>query len=222
VDKQLSKLVLGQTMTTDEGASKAQSETHEKVRDDIADSDIMQVVDTLNAQLTVPYIQLNFGEQETYPKIDLFKPDEKNIEQIILALEKLGPLGLEAKADEVRSILGLAKPDKGDEVIGGLPESVRSDNPEELPRPHLNTAQTDIPEELQRLLEASTDSYMPITDDIAAVLETAADRATDFESFREELQQLVQDWPPDKIAQCIAVATFKARALGDAQFDQEA
>jgi phage gp29-like protein len=49
IDKQISKLVLGQTMTTDEGSSKAQSETHEKVRDDIADSDIQQLVDTLNA-----------------------------------------------------------------------------------------------------------------------------------------------------------------------------
>ena len=42
----------------------------------------------------------------------------------------------------------------------------------------------------------------------------------EFESFREELQKLVQNWPPDKIAECIAVATFKARALGDAEFDK--
>jgi phage gp29-like protein len=76
VDKQISKLVLGQTMTTDEGASRAQSETHEEVRQDIADSDIMQVVDTLNNALVVPYIVLNFGEQNEYPKIDIFKPDE--------------------------------------------------------------------------------------------------------------------------------------------------
>jgi hypothetical protein len=56
-----------------------QSETHEKVRDDIADSDIQQIVDAVNAQLTVPYVTLNFGEQEEYPKIDLFKPDEKTL-----------------------------------------------------------------------------------------------------------------------------------------------
>jgi K+/H+ antiporter YhaU regulatory subunit KhtT len=60
-----------------------------------------------------------------------------------------------------------------------------------------------------------------ISDDIAAVIEKAADKAADFESFREELQKLVQNWPPDKIAECIAVATFKARALGDAEFDKD-
>jgi phage gp29-like protein len=221
VDKQLSKLILGQTMTTDEGSSKAQRETHEKVRDDIADSDSMQVVDTLHAQLTVPYIHLNFGEHGAYPKIDLFKPDEKNIEQIILAIEKIGPQGLTVKADEIRSILGLSKPDKGDEVIGGLPDPVLSDTADGPPKPHLNAVQTETPEELERLLEASTDSYIPITDDIAEVLETAASRATDFETFQEALLKLVKDWSPDTIAQCIALATFKARALGDAQFDQE-
>jgi hypothetical protein len=42
---------------------------------------------------------------------------------------------------------------------------------------------------------------------------------TAFEGFREELQKLVKDWPPDKIAECIAVAMFKARALGGAEFE---
>jgi phage gp29-like protein len=119
IDKQVSKLVQGQTMTADDGASLAQSKTHEEVRQDIADSDIQQVVDTLNAALVVPYIGLNFGEQDEYPKIDLFKPDEKNVEQIITALEKLGPQGLKVKADEVRSLLDLENPDDDDEVIGG-------------------------------------------------------------------------------------------------------
>jgi phage gp29-like protein len=225
VDKQLSKLVLGQTMTTDEGSSKAQSETHEKVRDDIADSDIQQVVETLNSAFTIPYITLNFGEQDTYPKIDLFKPDEKNVEQILLAIEKLGPLGLTVKADEVRSIIGLSHPEAGDEVIGGRPEygiPGPGNEPEELHKPELNALQTEaMSDELNTLLDESSSGYIQVSDDIAAVIERAADTATDCKSFREELSQLVQHWPPDKIAECIAVATFKARALGDAKFDQD-
>jgi hypothetical protein len=47
-----------------------------------------------------------------------------------------------------------------------------------------------------------------------------ADAAADFESFRAELEKLVSGWPADRIAECIAVATFKARALGDAEFDK--
>jgi phage gp29-like protein len=218
IDKQISKLVLGQTMTTDEGSSRAQSETHNEVRDDIADSDIQQVIETLNAALTVPYINLNYGEQENYPKIDLFKPDEKNIEQIITAVKDLGALGLKVKADEVRSLLGLSNPEDGDETIGGRPEygfPAHGDGGGGLPE--LNAERNNTQDEIDTLVEES--SYVLISDDIAAVIEKAADAATDFESLREELQKLVKNWPPDKIAECIAVSTFIARALGDAKFE---
>ncbi|MDR2733381.1 MAG: DUF935 domain-containing protein [Spirochaetota bacterium] len=214
VDKQISKLVLGQTMTTDEGSSRSQSETHEKVRDDIADSDIQQVLETLHTALTIPYINLNFGVQENYPRIDLFKPDEKNVEQIISAIEKLGPQGFKVKADEMRSLLGLSNPEEGDETIGGrmdygCPAPIGAGTPE------LNTEQNTA-DELDTLADAS--GYVMISDDIAAVIEKAA--ASDFETFRDELQKLVKDWPPDTIAECIAVAAFRARAQGDAEFDR--
>ena len=222
VDKQVSKLVLGQTMTADEGSSKAQSETHEKVRDDIADSDIQQVIDTINAQLTALYIILNFGEQDEYPKIDLFKPDEKNIEQIISAVEKLGPQGLKVKADELRSLIGLSNPEEGDEVIGGAaPAPILADT--STPETELNTAlnaavQTSGTDELDALID--DDGYIAVSDEIAEVIEKAADASTDFDSFRKELEKLVTNWPPDRIAECIAVAAFKARALGAADFDK--
>jgi phage gp29-like protein len=221
IDKQISKLVLGQTMTTDEGSSRSQSETHNEVRDDIADSDIQQVIETLNAALTVPYINLNYGEQENYPKIDLFKPDEKNIEQIITAVKDLGSLGLKVKADEVRSLLGLSNPEEGDETIGGRPEygfPAHGDEGGELPE--LNAERNNAQDEIDTLVEEIDSGYIQISDDIAAAIEKAADAATDFESLREELQKLVKNWPPDKIAECIAVTTFIARALGDAKFDK--
>jgi len=225
IDKQISKLVLGQTMTTDEGSSRAQSETHEKVRDDIADSDIQQIVDTLNAALTVPYINLNFGEQSEYPRIDLFKPDEKNIEQIITAVKELGPQGLKVKADEVRSLIGLSNPEDGDEVIGG-----RASNTQESPSDFddlnsgnkiaLNAAGADPADSVDGLDAENGSGYVAISDEIAGVIEKAADAAVDFESFQKELTKLVTGWAPDKIAECIAVATFKARALGSAEFDK--
>jgi phage gp29-like protein len=227
VDKQISKLVLGQTMTTDEGSSRSQSETHEKVRDDIADSDIQQIIETLNTSLTVPYINFNFGEQKDYPHIELFKPDEKNVEQIISAVEKLGPQGLKVKADEVRSLLGLSNPEDGDETIGGRASYAPSEynpvpdgEPKEPEQPELNAERDADGDELDTLIGESG-GYVRISDDIAAVIEKAADQATDFENFRAELQKLVRNWPADKIAECIAVATFKARALGDAEFDRE-
>ena len=213
VDKQISKLVLGQ------------SKTHEEVRQDIADSDIMQIVDTLNSALVVPYVTLNFGEQTAYPKIDLFKPDEKNIEQIISAVEKLEPQGLKVKADELRSLIGLSNPEADDEVIGGRPvytppasENADADDEAAAKTVALNAAQEGA-DAMDALIGES--DYIEISDDIAAVIEKAAAASTDFISFQKELQKLVTLWSPDKIAECIAVATFKARLDGVANFAEE-
>ena len=76
-------------------------------------------------------------------------------------------------------------------------------------------------DDLDRLAEAGG-GWTVISDDIAEAIEKAVDRATDFASFREELRRQVESWPADKIAECVAVAMFKARALGSAEFDGEA
>jgi len=219
IDRQISKLVLGQTMTADAGSSRAQSETHDKVRGDIADSDIRQVVETLNAALTVPYVKLNFGERERYPKIDLHKPDVRNIEQIITAVDRLGSQGLKVRADELRSLLGLANPEEGDDVVGGRAAGGSQGYAGDGHGPELN-AERGPGDELDRLAEEGG-GWTVISDDIAGVIEKADDRATDFASFRDELRKLVESWPADRIAECVAVATFKARALGSAGFDGE-
>ena len=227
IDKQISKLILGQTMTTDEGSSRAQGEIHDKVRSDIADSDILQIVETLNAALAIPYVNLNFGEQECYPKIDLYKPDEKNVEQIIMAVEKLGPQGLKVKSEEIRSLLGLSNPEEGDEFVGGR-ASFNHGFPDELGKlnaeKHVALNADASPEPvggIDELEEEADSGYIAISDEIAAVIEKAADAATDFSSFQKELTKLVTGWAPGKIAECIAVATFKARALGSAEFEEK-
>jgi hypothetical protein len=56
---------------------------------------------------------------------------------------------------------------------------------------------------------------------ILRVIAKAADASTGYDDFLSELKKLVRNWEPDKIAECIAVATFKARTLGNADFDRE-
>jgi aryl-alcohol dehydrogenase-like predicted oxidoreductase len=79
----------------------------------------------------------------------------------------------------------------------------------------------ETPEETDALVAENESGYIAVSDEIADVIEKAAEASTDFRSFQKELKQLVSDWTPDKIAECIAVATFKARARGDAEFDRE-
>ncbi|MCM1321640.1 MAG: DUF935 domain-containing protein [Bacteroides sp.] len=221
IDKQISKLVLGQTMTTDDGSSRAQSEVHEEVRQDIAAADALAVADTFNTMLVVPYVNFNFGEQERYPEIVLYKPDKQNIEQVVNAIEKLTPHGLTVKAEEIRSMLGLSKPEKDDEIIGGIAPLPIENEDMNSARPELNSVSK--PCDLGRDQTADLESdfsgdFIPISDEIAEVLEKASSKAVDFDSFKAELERIAADWSPDKIAELMAVAFFSARAKGDSKF----
>ena len=221
IDKQISKLVLGQTMTTDDGSSRAQGEIHEEVRQDIAAADALSIADTLNSSLVVPYVNFNFGEQECYPEIVLYKPDKKNIEQVVGAIEKLAPHGLTVRADEIRSMLGLSKPESEDEVIGGrMPLSTFGEAEEALNsfKTELNSQSPVQKTNFDEIEEDFSKDYIPISDEIAAILEKAADKATDFDSFKAELLRLSSEWSPDKIADLMAIAFFSARAKGDNNF----
>lgn len=222
IDKQVSKLVLGQTMTTDDGPSRAQGQVHEEVRQDIANADSIAVADTLNSCLVVPYINLNFGEQERYPEIVLYKPDERNIEQVVSAIEKLAPHGLTVKADEIRSMLGLSKPEEKDETIGGRIPTADFGGGLNATRTELNAASARAQsggDFVGDIAADYADDLVPIGDEIAEVLEKAADKATGFKSFKAELERLAADWSPDKIAELMAAAFFSARAKGDSKFE---
>ncbi|WP_250908676.1 phage portal protein family protein [Escherichia coli] len=70
-DAQISKAVLGQTMTTDDGSSRAQAEVHNGVRMDIAKWDAWQLSNTLSEFLVRPYVDMNYGPQEHYPRVVL-------------------------------------------------------------------------------------------------------------------------------------------------------
>ena len=56
----IAKVVVGQTMTTDEGSSKSQSETHYKVRQDLIEADARLVNDSFNRSIVKWLIDWNF------------------------------------------------------------------------------------------------------------------------------------------------------------------
>ncbi|CAN5129645.1 hypothetical protein BH10PSE8_BH10PSE8_00970 [soil metagenome] len=128
LDRQISKLVLGQTTTTDAvSGGHAVAQEHRLVQEDIERADAKMISATLTRQLVPLMIALNFGPQVKYPKIMIGRPDEVPLEQVVNALDKLGPQGLTVEVSELRDRLGFSDPAKASkdgkaaEVIGGRP-----------------------------------------------------------------------------------------------------
>lgn len=124
LDKQVSKLVLGQTATTDSeggglGGSGAQ---HNDVRGDIERADAKLLAATLNRDLVRPIIDLNFGRPADgspalYPQINIGRENEEDVAGLIDAVTKLVPMGLKVATSVLRDKLGLPDPVDGEEVL---------------------------------------------------------------------------------------------------------
>ena len=119
LDKQVSRGILGQTATTEGTAGKLGNEDAQaEVREDIRDDDARQLAATLNRDLVQPFIDLNWGPQQAYPRLVLHAPDQEDLTLLVTALEKLVPLGLKVEQSVIRDKFGLPEPEEGAEVLG--------------------------------------------------------------------------------------------------------
>lgn len=121
LDSRLSIAVLGQTLTTEAGqggsGSYALGQVHDRVREDIERSDARQLAAALRRDLVIPLITLNRGTRKAYPRVVIERETPLDLDLLGQTLERLVPLGLRVRADEVRTRLRLQTPDDDDEVL---------------------------------------------------------------------------------------------------------
>jgi phage gp29-like protein len=119
LDQSISKLVLGQTATTDAIAGgHAVGQEHNDVRGDIERSDARQLAACINQCVVRPIVDLNYGPQKAYPRIRIGRSEQTNVPQLADALAKLVPLGLKVSAQEVRGKIGVSEPADDADVLG--------------------------------------------------------------------------------------------------------
>jgi phage gp29-like protein len=118
IDQQLSKLVLGGTATTDAIAGgHAVGQEHQEVAEDIERADAKEISGTLNRDMVKPWVMLEFGPQDEYPRLEIGREEKKNIDQTVRSVVSLVPLGLEVGRKQMRDFVGLGEPDKDDELL---------------------------------------------------------------------------------------------------------
>jgi len=123
LDEQLSKGVLGQTTTTEVttgGGSRALGEVHAGVKADIRDADAAALAATLNRDLVQPYVDLNHGPQQRYPKLVIGWSDELGLAQKLDYTAQFVAQGMRVEASQVRDRLGWTEPGIDAEVLGNF------------------------------------------------------------------------------------------------------
>lgn len=215
-DKQISKGVLGQTMTADDGASLSQAQVHQIVRLDIMTADARALSNTLQRQLVRPFVDLNFGPG-SYPRLTVVVPKPENTSALVDALQKLVPLGLTVEQSVIRDRLGIPDPDAGADVLKA---------PAMAPQPAFNRALN---------AEAVPTDATPVTDMGAALAEQAApaweavlehvqqlvDAAPDLPSLRDALLAAYDHLPVEQLGEIVAMGLTAAELAGRYDLEQE-
>ncbi len=233
IDRQVSKAVLGQTMTTDDGSSLAQAQVHEEVRADIMRADARQLMATINEQLIRPAIMLNFGPQERWPVVSLPVLEPEDIRQWTENVVAFMDRGLPVSRRQVREKLGLEEPRDDDDALllaqaGGEREQAQARAHRHGPgcpccggSRALATAgdapADDEMDEIDRLVAAALpemeedDPLAPLT----APLRRAIAEAADYDDLRRRLAAAVEQMDDAPLRERLAVLSCIARGLGD-------
>lgn len=228
LDMQVSKAVLGQTMTTDAqsaGLGSNQANVHNEVRGDILQADARQLADTLNRDLVRPFIDLNFGPQENYPRIELQIAEPENIAALTSALKELVPMGLKVETSVIRDKLGLPDPEDGAEVLIApavapvAAPAINHQTHENCPRcATARNARDDVDRDaIDDLADEGLLEWQEQLEPTVSAIEKLAAECRDHDEFLARLPELLKDVEPGELVRQLALGAFKARVLGETE-----
>lgn len=224
LDRQISKLVLGQTATTDAIAGgHAVGKTHDRVRDDIEKADAVQLASTLNRDLVRPLVDLNFGPQKAYPKIVIGRPEEIDVEKLVKNVSILVPLGLKVSAAVMLDKLGLPEAGKDEELLGA-PKA--AEPPPGEKRPGKQGAEekfaalsargaTQDQDAVDRAVDLALEDWEPLLAPLTAGLGARLAEATSIEEATAILAEQFAGMDVSALAEQLARAAFAARLAGE-------
>lgn len=215
-DSQVSKAVLGQTMTTDDGSSLSQAKVHNEVRLDLLKADARQLAATIARDLVKPFIDLNWGPQEEYPTIRFQVDEPLDLKALSEALAPLIDRGLRVEESVIRDWFGLATPGKDAAVLVPQTVAARGDSSPALNRATNRSAVKPDPyEELDDIRDEALNEWQPVITPMVDPIRKAISESSSLEDLLQRLDGIELD--TSELVRRLAEAMFKARALGDAQ-----
>jgi phage gp29-like protein len=121
LDRQVSKLVLGQTLTADTGesggGSYALGGVHNEVRMDILADDALRFSETINRDLIRPLVDLNFAGVTGYPRYALRVEEAEDMTALIGIVEKAVGMGQPISMKWFSEKFGIPLAQAGEEIL---------------------------------------------------------------------------------------------------------
>ncbi len=206
----MSKAIVGQTMSADDGASLAQAKVHNEVRLDLLEADAKAESNTLNRQFVRPFCDLNFAPGRPYPRLVIDVPQPENLELLIKAVSAFVPLGLRIEQSVIRDKFGLPEPGKDAEILGkpAAPAVATAANREQT------TKAVDVTDIVDAQVKTLTQATAVPLDDMVDALRELLDSVGSLEEFRDRLIEAYPDMSANQLADAMADGMAAASLAG--------
>ncbi len=208
MDRAISKIVLSQTMTTDDGSSRSQAEVHEDVADDVVKDDGHQIADSFNKGAALWFTQLNFPNAER-PSLRFITEEAEDLASLADLDTKLYKMGYRRTAESVREKYG-----EGYEPVTITPTLESTEGGDFDVAQFAAPSNQITPDSLDQLVDLLGDSAREGLSDWLDAVRTALAAATDEEDFSRRLLALDRDLPQDALAQTFREALVAASLKG--------
>lgn len=219
-DEQTSKAVLGQTMTADNGSSQSQANVHNEVRMDIAKWDARQLEACVNEYLVKPYVILNWGVQERYPKVRIRVPEPEDLKMLVDSLKPMIESGMRVSASEVREKFGLREPTDNEDVLmpasAVLAQNLPATNRDKS-KVAINRISKTAEAEMNDLTDEAMSDWEEVAEDFMNPIIELANASDSYETFLENLPELQETLGADVFVEQMAQYMFQMRGYGDAK-----
>lgn len=117
-DEQISKAVVGQTLTADSGGgSYAQGKTHNDVRHDLTVADCKALAATIRRDIIRPLVLFNYGQDRRIPIIKFNSEEADDLKELKEVYIGLAEAGLKIPTSHIYKKFAIPKPEAGEEVL---------------------------------------------------------------------------------------------------------
>lgn len=220
-DEQMSKAILGQTLTADSGGgSYAQSKTHNEVRHDLTVADAKALATTIRRDIIRPLVEYNFGTDCNLP-LFVFDcqeaEDQKENVEILKAL--VCDMGLQVPASHIYKKFNIPKPEAGEEVLHPRQLTGNMTAQEVVEKP-LKAQGTDAQQEIDGMVEAANRQAAKIFDAMFEPICKEIDKSTDLKALKNRLtdkkvlKKLLEEMEQPELRDLISQGIYYAELIG--------
>lgn len=208
-ENNISKVVLGQTLTTDIGTtgSYAAANTHQQVREDLIQNDVRLVESCINS-LILKIHSLNFNNTDL-PHFSLY--DEEELDQTLAERDnKLKTLGINFTKEYIKKAYGLE-----DEDFNLIDETKEIKEFSDSNNTEIKTIDTDDFDKLDKLMSSfKAEDYENVINDALKPIVELFQQSRDADECMEKLAEVYPEMNTEKLEETLTKVIFLAELMG--------